>query len=143
MQTLHQWTGAHRADYSGDRIASKQSLSESRLQREAGSLLSDRSSMSAFQDRLSPSSKSGASLEVLAHHAENENTLKEMNADSDQIGQMLELNPISELFDALKDRDRDEALRFAERNQEVQTHALHLDDSIFSQEVRLRISGNT
>jgi hypothetical protein len=99
--------------------------------------------MSAFQDRLSPSSKSGASLEALAHHAENENTLKEMNADSDQIGQMLELNPISELFDALKDRDRDEALRFAERNQEVQTHALHLDDSIFSQEVRLRISGNT
>ena len=141
MQLAHHRADARRSDYGGERFSQQFSLPESRLQQQAGSLLCDRSSLAAFQSRMSPSCNAGQSIETAAHQVRGENCARDMNANTDQISQMLQMNPVSELFDALKNRDREEALRFAEKNHEVQTHALHSDDLVFSQELRLRITG--
>jgi len=76
----------------------------------------------------------------MAHAAENPMSLKGMNADGDQIQSMLKINPNVELFDALKERDRSQAMEFAIHNTEVLTHALHeTGDNPFQQELRLKI----
>lgn len=131
--------GNRRGDFQGDRTTANLASVVNPLQQEAGSLLTDRASMGAFQSRISPS---GVSAERAAHNIGSSDDAANMNASSEQVQSMLELNPINELFDSLKNNDRDAALKFAESNQEVQTHALHSGDKAFSEALRLRLTGN-
>lgn len=138
---MYQSSGARRADYAGDRATQQFSPQGSPLHLEAASLLCDRANIGAFQSRISPSGNAGTSVETAAHRANDGESLRAMNANGDQLSEMLEINPISALFDALRSNNRDEAMRFAERNQEIQTHALNTEDTAFSQELRLRLTG--
>lgn len=136
---MHSLRSVRHGDLQGDRTNSNIASLANPLQQEAAGLLSERSSMNAFQGRISPAA---ASLETSAHNIGSSDDTGKMNASTEQIQSMIEINPINELFDSLKNNDRDSALQFAEQNQEVQTHALHLDDKTFSQALRLRLTGN-
>ncbi|MBC8000347.1 MAG: hypothetical protein IAF58_20490 [Leptolyngbya sp.] len=110
--------------------------SESQLQKEAGNLLTDPAAMDAFASRISVAEN--------ARKGENPEALAAMNADADQLGQMLASNPNESLLSALKEQDRGQAMDFAVKNGEVQTAALHdKSDQAFAQELRVRISGTS
>lgn len=139
MQQMHQRPGGRRADHGGDRIAENRFQGASKLQQEAGGLLCERSSMAAFQSRMSPA---GPSIEEAAHNVRDSESLKANNVNTDQIQMMLDANPCAALFDGLLSNDRDAALRFAESNSLVQTHALHCGDKAFSERLRLSLTGS-
>lgn len=136
---MHSLRSVRHGDLQGDRTNSNFASLANPLQQEAAGLLSERSSMNAFQARISPAA---ASLETSAHNIGSSDDTCKLNASTEQVQSMIEINPINELFDSLKNNDRDLALQFAEQNQEVQTHALHLNDKTFSQALRLRLTGN-
>lgn len=70
--------------------------------------------------------------------------LKGMNTDTDQINQMMALNATPELFQELKDQDRDQAADLAVRDPNFQRQALHdTGDEAFADRVRSRIGGST
>lgn len=139
MQQMHQRPGGPRADFYGDRIAANQTQEASPLHREASGLLCERSSMAAFQSRMSPASPS---VEEAAHNVQDSESLRANNVNTDQIQMMLDKNPCTALFDGLLSNDGDAALRFAENNTEVQTHALHCGEKAFSERLRLSLTGS-
>lgn len=68
--------------------------------------------------------------------------IKGMNADTDQVKQMMSLHPTPELFQELKERDENEAEELAVRDVTFQRQALHdTGDEEFAQKVRVRITG--
>ena len=99
----------------------------------------------AFKDKMSiargDAGPNGAEMptEKMAQAAENKDALQAMNADSDMTKQMLAINPITELFDQLKEQDRAAAVDFAVMNSEMQTHGTNTGDAAFDEEVRNRI----
>lgn len=139
MQQMHQRSGARRGDQGGDRIAENRAQGASPLQQEAGSLLCERSSMAAFQSRISPA---GPSIEEAAHNVQDSQSLRANNVNTDQIQMMLDKNPCTALFEGLLNNDADAALRAAETNTELQTHALHSDNKAFSERLRLSLTGS-
>lgn len=68
--------------------------------------------------------------------------IQSMNANTDQVKAILDQQESTETFDALKERDEDAALQYAERHSSIQTHALHgTDDKEFQQNLRVRLTG--
>lgn len=140
---------------SPERVHDAASISETGFHRQLAYLLSQPESKDAFKARQNPCKldqlpnceidmSSGKDSKIClgeaAQCAEDPQVLDGMNADTDQVAQMLNLNPIAELFDALKERDRSQALDFATQHSEVQTHALHDGgDESFQMELRVRL----
>jgi hypothetical protein len=92
---------------------------------------------------LTITSGSKITSEVAATASGSGDAIKGMNADTDQIKQMIALNATPELFQELKNHDRDEAADLAVSDTNFQRQALHdTDDEAFAQEVRMRISGS-
>jgi hypothetical protein len=129
----------------------------SRLQKQASELLVSPSSRPAFQSGKAENGseglrkvgvadggdKSGAITEAAAITAGGSSAaIKGMNADVDQVKQMMDMNPTADLFAELKNQNPDEAKNFAERNPEYQRQALHdMGDESFSQDMRVRLTG--
>lgn len=104
-----------------------------RLTQQAAALLTNIESRAAF----TPLGETGAMAQFPQLEIEG------LNANTDQVVQMLGHNRNSELFDALVDRDRTQAADFAVHNSEIQTHALHeAGDEAFRQDVRMRLTGS-
>ncbi|HEY9684326.1 MAG TPA: hypothetical protein V6C89_00145 [Drouetiella sp.] len=93
---------------------------------------------------LTITSGSKITSEVAATASGSTDAIKGMNADTDQVKQMMALNATPELFDELKNRDRKGAADLAVSDTTFQRQALHgTDDEAFAQEVRLRIGGGS
>src|SRR5262249_6094629 len=118
----------------------------SRLHEQATGLLLAKGSSKMIQEArgrengsegLHPVAFGGMSLTEAAHAAENSNVLKEMNASRDQVGQMLDTNHSTQLFDQMAKQDKNAAIEFAVRNSDMQTHALYHEDIALREDVRL------
>jgi hypothetical protein len=80
--------------------------------------------------------------EVAANVSGSTEAIKGMNADTDQVKQLMSLNATPELFQELKERDEHAAEELAVRDPNFQRQALHdTGDEEFAQKVRVRITG--
>jgi hypothetical protein len=125
------------------------------LQAQADNLLTSVSSRSAFQSCKAENGSEGlpkfgltggggelVTSDKAATIGQSTAAIKGMNADGDQINQMLDMSPTPELFSALKDHSEQQAMDFAVRNPEFQRQALHdMDDVAFQQNMRVRLTG--
>ncbi|MFN8554452.1 MAG: hypothetical protein U0103_23535, partial [Candidatus Obscuribacterales bacterium] len=80
--------------------------------------------------------------ELAANVSGSTEAIKGMNADTDQVKQLMSLNATPELFQELKERDEHAAEELAVRDHNFQRQALHdTGDEEFAQKVRVRITG--
>lgn len=127
---------AFRGMESGDRSFSR---GESPLAAQATDLLASPASRQVFQAGKQENGSEHLQKLTIASSTE---AIKGMNADLDQINQMMESNATPELFEALKEQNAEQALDFAERNPEFQRQALHdMNDDAFHQVMRVRLTG--
>ncbi|MBS2005109.1 MAG: hypothetical protein JST44_26585 [Cyanobacteria bacterium SZAS LIN-5] len=88
------------------------------------------------------SSSQKITSEVAANVSGSTEAIKGMNADTDQVKQLMSLNATPELFQELKERDEHAAEELAVRDPNFQRQALHdTGDEEFAQKVRVRITG--